>query len=30
VRAGDTSVPTGLLGDGLDEIVCDPAAAGEA
>jgi 6-phosphogluconolactonase len=30
VRAGDESVPTALLGDGLDEIVCDPAAAGEA
>ena len=26
-RAGDTSIPTGRLGDGLDEIVCDPAAA---
>ena len=30
VRAGDRSVPTALLGDGLDEIVCDRAAAGEA
>ncbi len=29
-RAGDTSVPVALLGDGLDEIACDPAAAGEA
>ncbi|MDX6679222.1 MAG: 6-phosphogluconolactonase [Solirubrobacteraceae bacterium] len=29
VRAGDQGVPTGLLGDGLDEIACDPAAAGE-
>ena len=28
VRAGDTSIPTGRLGDGLNEIVCDPAAAG--
>jgi 6-phosphogluconolactonase len=28
VRAGDASIPTGRLGDGLDEIVCDPAAAG--
>jgi 6-phosphogluconolactonase len=28
VRAGDTSVPAARLGDGLDEIVCDPAAAG--
>jgi 6-phosphogluconolactonase len=27
VRAGDASVPAGRLGDGLDEIVCDPAAA---
>jgi 6-phosphogluconolactonase len=27
VRAGDTSIPAGRLGDGLDEIVCDPAAA---
>ncbi|MEY2513026.1 MAG: 6-phosphogluconolactonase [bacterium] len=30
VRAGDRSVPTALLGDGLDEIACDRAAAGEA
>ena len=30
VRAGDDSVPTALLGDGLDEIVCDRAAAGES
>ena len=29
VRAGDASVPAGRLGDGLDEIVCDPAAADE-
>lgn len=29
VRAGDESVPTALLGDGLDEIACDVAAAGE-
>jgi 6-phosphogluconolactonase/glucosamine-6-phosphate isomerase/deaminase len=28
VRAGDGGVPTGLLGDGLDEIACDRAAAG--
>ena len=28
VRARDASVPPGRLGDGLDEIVCDPAAAG--
>ena len=28
VRARDPSVPPGRLGDGLDEIVCDPAAAG--
>ena len=28
VRAGDSSIPTGRLGDGLNEIVCDPAAAG--
>jgi 6-phosphogluconolactonase len=27
VRAGDTSIPAARLGDGLDEIVCDPAAA---
>jgi len=27
VRAGDESVPTARIGDGLDEIVCDPAAA---
>lgn len=27
VRAGDESVPTALLGDGLDEIACDRAAA---
>jgi len=27
VRAGDRSVPAGRLGDGLDEIICDPAAA---
>jgi 6-phosphogluconolactonase len=26
---GDTSVPVALLGEGLDEIACDPAAAGE-
>jgi 6-phosphogluconolactonase len=28
VRAGDRGVPTALLGDGLDEIACDRAAAG--
>ncbi|HEV7808877.1 MAG TPA: 6-phosphogluconolactonase [Solirubrobacteraceae bacterium] len=28
VRAGDSGVPTALLGDGLDEIACDRAAAG--
>ena len=28
VRAGDPELPPGRLGDGLDEIVCDPAAAG--
>lgn len=28
-RAGDASVPVALLGDGLDEIACDAAAAGE-
>jgi 6-phosphogluconolactonase len=28
VRAADHSVPAGRLGVGLDEIVCDPAAAG--
>ena len=28
VRAGDASIPTARLGDGLDEIVCDPAADG--
>jgi 6-phosphogluconolactonase len=27
-RAGDASLPVALLGDGLDEIACDPAAAG--
>jgi len=27
VRAGDESLPTALLGDGLDEIACDEAAA---
>jgi 6-phosphogluconolactonase len=27
--AGDTSLPIALLGDGLDEIACDPAAAGQ-
>ncbi|HTN22401.1 MAG TPA: 6-phosphogluconolactonase [Solirubrobacteraceae bacterium] len=26
---GDTSVPVALLGDGLDEIACDPAAVGQ-
>ena len=26
-RAGDMSIPIALLGDGLDEIACDPAAA---
>lgn len=26
---GDTALPVALLGDGLDEIACDPAAAGE-
>ncbi|MBA3747425.1 MAG: 6-phosphogluconolactonase, partial [Solirubrobacterales bacterium] len=30
VRAGDEQVPTALLGDGLDEIVCDVAAASVA
>jgi len=25
--AGDTSIPLALLGDGLDEVACDPAAA---
>jgi len=29
VRAGDQSLPTALLGEGLDEIACDRAAAGE-
>ncbi len=29
-RGGDESLPIALLGDGLDEIACDPAAAGEA
>jgi 6-phosphogluconolactonase len=29
VRAGDREVPTALLGDGLDEIACDRAAARE-
>jgi 6-phosphogluconolactonase len=29
VRDGDRSVPVALLGDGLDEIACDAAAAGE-
>jgi 6-phosphogluconolactonase len=29
-RAGDESLPIALLGDGLDEIACDPDAAGEA
>jgi 6-phosphogluconolactonase len=29
-RAGDRSLPIALLGDGLDEIACDPAAAGES
>jgi hypothetical protein len=28
VRAGDPELPPGRLGDGLDEIVCDTAAAG--
>jgi len=28
-RAGDRSVPVALLGDGLDEIACDPAALGD-
>ncbi|MEA2150194.1 MAG: 6-phosphogluconolactonase [Solirubrobacteraceae bacterium] len=28
-RAGDDALPVALLGDGLDEIACDPAAAGE-
>jgi 6-phosphogluconolactonase len=28
VRAGDKSLPTAMLGEGLDEIVCDEAAAG--
>jgi 6-phosphogluconolactonase len=28
-RSGDESVPVALLGDGLDEIACDAAAAGE-
>jgi 6-phosphogluconolactonase len=27
VLAGDESVPLGLLGEGLDEIACDQAAA---
>jgi 6-phosphogluconolactonase len=27
--AGDPSLPIALLGDGLDEIACDPAAAGQ-
>lgn len=30
VRAGDEGVPVSLLGDGLDEIACDPAAAGQS
>ncbi len=30
VRAGDESLPTALVGDGIDEIACDRAAAGEA
>jgi len=29
-RAGDASIPIALLGDGLDEIACDPAAAGQS
>jgi len=28
VRAGDESLPTALVGKGLDEIACDAAAAG--
>jgi 6-phosphogluconolactonase len=28
VRAGDHGIPAGRLGEGLDEIVCDAAAAG--
>jgi 6-phosphogluconolactonase len=27
--AGDTSIPLGLLGDGLDEVACDAAAHGD-
>ena len=30
VRAGDVALPSARLGDDLDEIVCDRAAAGEA
>jgi len=30
VRAGDRSVPSALLGEGLDEIACDKAALGKA
>ena len=30
VRAGDRDVPAGRLGPALDEIICDPAAAGGA
>ncbi len=29
-RAGDRSLPVALLGDGLDEIACDAAAAGDS
>jgi 6-phosphogluconolactonase len=30
VRAGDETLPTALVGKGLDEIACDEAAAGES
>jgi 6-phosphogluconolactonase len=30
LRAGDEDLPPARLGDGLDEVLCDPAAAGAA
>jgi len=29
LRAGDAALPPARLGDGLDEVLCDPAAAGD-
>ena len=29
LRAGDRALPPARLGDGLDEVLCDPAAAGD-